>query len=53
MIGANGVSNWEVHNILKARDVYDRTAKDASLRWVKTKMVKGTAIYVASIGRSE
>ena len=53
MIGANGVINWEVHNILNARDVFDRTSKDLSLRWVKTKIVKGTAIYVASIGRSE
>ena len=53
MIGANGVINWEVHNILNARDVYDRTTGDVSPRWIKTKIVNGTAIYVASIGRSE
>ena len=52
-IGANGVIQWEVHNILNAVSPKDRTTRIPSLHWVKTKMVKGTAIYVASIGRSE
>ena len=52
-IGANGVIEWEVHNILNAVSPKDRTTRIPSLHWVKTKMVKGTAIYVASIGRSE
>ena len=52
-IGANGVIEWEVHNILNAVSPYDRTTGETSLHWVKTKIVKGTAINVASIGRSE
>jgi hypothetical protein len=52
-IGANGVIEWEVGEIVEWNSVYDANTKTTSPARSKTITVTGTAIYVTSISRSE
>ena len=52
-IGANGVIEWEVSEIWGTTKIYDSVTGNFS-KWPQLrKIVKGTAIYVTSISRSE
>ncbi len=52
-IGANGVIEWEVGEIVEWNSVYDVNTGMTSPQRSKTITVTGTAIYVTSISRSE
>jgi len=53
MIGANGVIEWEVGEIVEWNSVYDVNTGITSPQRSKTITVTGTAIYVTSTSRSE
>ncbi len=52
-IGANGVIEWEVGEIVEWNSVYDVNTGMTSPQRSKTITVTGTAIYVTSTSRSE
>ncbi len=52
-IGANGVIDWEVGEIKEMISHVDANTGISYPGWQTTKTVRGTAIFVASISRSE
>ena len=52
-IGANGVIDWEVGEIQEMVWRYDPNAGTSYPAWETTITVRGTAIFVTSISRSE
>lgn len=53
MIGANGVIDWKVSDVINLVPAHDVLTGGSSPHLVRTKTVRGTAVYVTSIGRSE